>query len=114
VTFGGSLGRSVRALPQAPGAHGSAVAILMSRDYLKAEKQEKFEYAILILLSTTGMLMLISAADLIAMYLGLELMSLAPMCSRPSTAIPRARPKPGSNISSSARCPPACCSMAPR
>src|SRR5882762_2819869 len=56
---------------------GSAVAILMSRDYLKAEKQEKFEYAILILLSTTGMLMLISAADLIAMYLGLELMSLA-------------------------------------
>src|SRR5438552_264976 len=56
---------------------GSAIAILMSRDYLKAEKQEKFEYAILILLSTTGMLMLISAADLIALYLGLELMSLA-------------------------------------
>ena len=56
---------------------GSAVAILMSLDYLKAEKQERFEYPILILLSTTGMLMLISAADLIALYLGLELMSLA-------------------------------------
>jgi NADH-quinone oxidoreductase subunit N len=56
---------------------GSAGAILMSFDYLAREKQEKFEYPILILLATTGMLMLISAADLIALYLGLELMSLA-------------------------------------
>ncbi len=49
----------------------------MSFDYLAVEKQQRFEYPILILLSTTGMLMLISAADLIALYLGLELMSLA-------------------------------------
>jgi NADH-quinone oxidoreductase subunit N len=56
---------------------GSAGAILMSFDYLAREKQQKFEYPVLILLSTTGMLMLISAADLIALYLGLELMSLA-------------------------------------
>jgi NADH-quinone oxidoreductase subunit N len=56
---------------------GSAGAILMSFDYLAFEKQQKFEYPILILLATTGMLMLISAADLIALYLGLELMSLA-------------------------------------
>lgn len=56
---------------------GSATAILMSLDYLKVEKQERFEYPILIVLSATGMLMLISAADLIALYLGLELMSLA-------------------------------------
>jgi NADH-quinone oxidoreductase subunit N len=56
---------------------GSATAILMSRTYLKAERQDRFEYPILIVLSTTGMLMLISAADLIALYLGLELMSLA-------------------------------------
>ena len=56
---------------------GSAAAILMSFDYLAFEKQERFEYPILILLSTMGMLMLISAADLIALYLGLELMSLA-------------------------------------
>ena len=41
------------------------------------EKQQKFEYPVLILLSTLGMMMLISAADLIALYLGLELMSLA-------------------------------------
>ena len=56
---------------------GSATAIVMSLDYLSAERQEKFEYAILILLSTVGMGMLISAGDLIALYLGLELMSLA-------------------------------------
>src|SRR3954466_550008 len=56
---------------------GSATAILMSTDYLAAQKQQRFEYSILILLATTGMMMLISAADLIALYLGLELMSLA-------------------------------------
>jgi NADH-quinone oxidoreductase subunit N len=56
---------------------GSAVAILMSLSYLATEKKQRFEYPVLILLSTTGMMMLISAADLIALYLGLELMSLA-------------------------------------
>ena len=55
---------------------GSSAAIVMSLDYLDHEKQQKFEYSVLIVLSTLGMLMLISAADLIALYLGLELMSL--------------------------------------
>ncbi len=55
---------------------GSAAAIAMSLDYAAREHQERFEYSVLILLSTLGMLMLISAADLIALYLGLELMSL--------------------------------------
>ncbi|MGH6829959.1 MAG: NADH-quinone oxidoreductase subunit N, partial [Methylocella sp.] len=56
---------------------GSLVTLVMSRDFLAAEKIDKFEFPILILLSTLGMLMLISAAGLIALYLGLELMSLA-------------------------------------
>jgi len=56
---------------------GSAGALMLSLDYLNFEKQQKFEYGVLFLLSTLGMLMLISAADLIALYLGLELMSLA-------------------------------------
>ena len=78
VTFGGSFvvdgfARFLKLLALI----GSATAILMSFDYLGRERQPKFEYSILILLSTTGMLMLISAADLIALYLGLELMSLA-------------------------------------
>src|ERR1700675_4159483 len=55
---------------------GSAAAIAMSLDYAKHEGQQRFEYAVLIVLSTLGMMMLISAADLIALYLGLELMSL--------------------------------------
>src|SRR5215813_629914 len=55
---------------------GSAAAIVMSLDYAKRQAQQRFEYSVLILLSTLGMLMLISAADLIALYLGLELMSL--------------------------------------
>ena len=56
---------------------GSLVTLIMSQDFLVREKIDKFEFPILILLSTLGMLMLISAAGLIALYLGLELMSLS-------------------------------------
>jgi len=56
---------------------GSAVTILLSFEFLSAPGRQKFEYPVLILLSTAGMLVLVSAADLIALYLGLELMSLA-------------------------------------
>jgi NADH-quinone oxidoreductase subunit N len=56
---------------------GSAVAILMSAEFLGSTGRQKFEYPVLILLSNTGMMVLISAADLIALYLGMELMSLA-------------------------------------
>ena len=77
VTFGGSFivdefARFLKILALV----GSAAAIAMSIDYARREAQERFEYSVLILLSTLGMLMLISAADLIALYLGLELMSL--------------------------------------
>jgi len=56
---------------------GTAVAILMSFDYVKQARMQKFEYPVLMLLSATGMGMLISATNLIALYLGLELMSLS-------------------------------------
>jgi NADH-quinone oxidoreductase subunit N len=56
---------------------GSAAAIAMSPSYFAAQKAEQFEYPILILLSTLGMMLLASATDLIALYLGLELMSLS-------------------------------------
>ncbi len=55
----------------------SAAAIVMSLSYDPVERQQRFEYSILIVLSAVGMGMLISAADLIALYVGLELMSLA-------------------------------------
>ncbi|NVO16468.1 MAG: NADH-quinone oxidoreductase subunit NuoN [Rhodoplanes sp.] len=56
---------------------GSAVAVVMSSEFLSTPDRARFEYPVLIVLSTTGMLMLISAGDLIALYLGLELMSLS-------------------------------------
>jgi NADH-quinone oxidoreductase subunit N len=56
---------------------GSLVSLLMGQHYLAREKIDKFEFPILIILSTLGMMMLISATGLIALYLGLELMSLA-------------------------------------
>lgn len=56
---------------------GSAVAIAMSVGYARAEKFDSFEYPVLIMLSTLGMMIMISARDLIAVYMGVELMSLA-------------------------------------
>ena len=55
----------------------AAVALLLSFDYLRQAKTLKFEYPVLALLATAGMGMMISASDLIALYLGLELQSLA-------------------------------------
>src|SRR5713226_7326509 len=55
---------------------GSAFAIVMLVGHVESERQRRFEYPVLILLSTLGMMVLISATDLIALYLGLELMSL--------------------------------------
>jgi NADH-quinone oxidoreductase subunit N len=55
----------------------SASAIVLSTDFMRRARIDRFEYPILIVLSTIGMLMLISANDLIALYLGLELLSLS-------------------------------------
>jgi len=55
----------------------SAGGIILSLDYMRREGIYRFEYPILIVLSTIGMMMVISANDLIALYLGLELLSLS-------------------------------------
>ena len=56
---------------------GSGLALFMTfHDFARA-KVLFFEYPVLILLATLGMLMMVSANDLIALYLGLELQSLA-------------------------------------
>ena len=52
-------------------------ALLLSFDYMRRENFARFEYAILVVLSTLGMSLMISASDLITLYLGLELQSLA-------------------------------------
>lgn len=56
---------------------GSAGALLLSFQTFGELKLMKFEYPVLVLLSTVGMMMMISANDLIALYIGLELQSLA-------------------------------------
>ncbi len=56
---------------------GSLVTLLLSIEFMREERVGGFEFPILILLCTLGMLMLISANDFIALYLGLELMSLS-------------------------------------
>ena len=56
---------------------GALVTLLMGQNFLTREKIDKFEYPILVILSTLGAMILISATGLITLYLGLELMSLA-------------------------------------
>ncbi len=56
---------------------GSATTLILSSEFLADPSRRIFEYSILVVLSTLGMMVLISAGDLIMLYLGLELMSLA-------------------------------------
>ena len=55
----------------------SALALIISRGYLERQGIARFEFTVLILLATVGMMMMISANDLISLYLGLELQSLS-------------------------------------
>ncbi len=56
---------------------GSALTIIMSIGYIHREGMARFEYPILILLATLGMMMMVSASNLMSLYIGLELQSLA-------------------------------------
>lgn len=52
------------------------LTIILSKDYLQKEHANFGEFYLLILFSTLGMMLMSSAADLIVMFLGLELMSI--------------------------------------
>jgi NADH-quinone oxidoreductase subunit N len=56
---------------------GSAVTILMGLHYNEEQRIARFEFPVLVMLSTTGMMVMISANDLITLYVGLELQNLA-------------------------------------
>lgn len=56
---------------------GAALAVVMSMSYNQREGIERFEYPVLILFAVLGMMMMVSANDLISLYLGIELQSLA-------------------------------------
>jgi len=56
---------------------GALVSMVLSLEFLRHNRYGGFEFPVLMVLATIGMMMLISANDFIALYLGLELMSLA-------------------------------------
>ena len=56
---------------------GAAVTVLMSRAYFERVRAWRFEYPVLVSLATLGMMLMISANNLIVIYLGLELQALS-------------------------------------
>jgi NADH-quinone oxidoreductase subunit N len=56
---------------------GSAVALALSAGFMRRDGSQRFEYTVLLLLATVGMMLMISANNLIALYMGLELQSLS-------------------------------------
>jgi NADH-quinone oxidoreductase subunit N len=78
ATFGGmfvadSFARFMKALILI-GAGGTLVA---SRDFMKMNELDRFEFPVLVLLSVLGMMIMVSASNLISLYVGLEMQSLA-------------------------------------
>ena len=55
----------------------AAAVLVMSKDYMLRRDLLRFEYPILIALSVVGMMVMVSAGDLMTLYMGLELQSLA-------------------------------------
>jgi NADH-quinone oxidoreductase subunit N len=55
----------------------AAAVLVMSQDYMQRRGLLRFEFPILVTLSVVGMMMMVSAGDLMALYMGLELQSLA-------------------------------------
>jgi NADH-quinone oxidoreductase subunit N len=55
----------------------AAAVMVMGQDYMSKRGMLRFEYPILIALSVIGMMVMVSAGDLMALYMGLELQSLA-------------------------------------
>ncbi|EAP76063.1 MULTISPECIES: NADH-quinone oxidoreductase subunit NuoN [Roseovarius] len=55
----------------------AAAVLVMSQDYMARRNLLKFEYPMLVTLAAVGMMVMVSAGDLMALYMGLELQSLA-------------------------------------
>ncbi|MGG6895402.1 NADH-quinone oxidoreductase subunit NuoN [Rhizobium sp. BR 315] len=56
---------------------GSIVAMFLSMGHAREQQLDRFEFPVLLVLATLGILLMISAHDLISLYLSLELQSLA-------------------------------------
>ncbi len=56
---------------------GSILVLLMGDSFVRREGMARFEFPVLVVYATVGMMMMISANDLISLYMGLELQSLS-------------------------------------
>ena len=54
-----------------------AVVLVMGQEYMTRRGFLRFEYPLIVALSVVGMMVMVSAGDLMALYMGLELQSLA-------------------------------------
>ncbi|MGR3500201.1 MAG: NADH-quinone oxidoreductase subunit NuoN [Limimaricola soesokkakensis] len=55
----------------------AAVVLVMSQEYLARRNLLRFEYPVLVALAVVGMMVMVSAGDLMVLYMGIELQSLA-------------------------------------
>ncbi len=56
---------------------GGILALMLSLDWNRSQGIARFEYPVLVLFCTVGMMVMVSASNLMSLYLGLELQSLA-------------------------------------
>jgi len=56
---------------------GAALSILLAEDFFSALKLSRFELPVVMLLATLGMMLMVSSGTFLALYMGLELQSLA-------------------------------------
>ncbi len=56
---------------------GGIATLVLGLGYMRREAMGRCEYAVLVVFATLGMMMMVSANDLISLYVGLELQSLA-------------------------------------
>ena len=56
---------------------GAAAGVVLSLDFNAKEGTDRFEYPVLLLFATLGMMVMVSANDLMTLYVGLELLSLS-------------------------------------
>ena len=55
----------------------AAIILILARDYLQKRELLKFEFPVLVGMAVLGMMIMVSAGDLMSLYMGLELQSLS-------------------------------------
>ena len=92
----------------------AAASVLLALPWLNESGSGRFEYPVLLLLATLGMTIMVSANDLLTLYVGLELAALPSYVLAAFHRQDDRSAKPASNISCSARSPRASCFTASR